>query len=406
MERRKDNKNRVLKEGEYQRANGTYEYRWTDVLGQRHSIYAKKLDKLRMKEKEITKNDFIGIRSDNPNLKINDLFERWKEIKRGVKSNTFSNYVYIYNRFVKNDLGQIKVKKIKSSDVRAFYISLHEKNDVKIGSLKCVQSVLHQVFDLAVEDQYILKNPSDHALRELKKIYGENSEKRALTKSEQKIFEDFLKNDEDSYRWYPIFTVMLWTGMRVGEITGLRWCDLDFENNLINVNHTLVYYNNHEKNRMCFSINTPKTKNSIRNIPMIEKVKQAFIEEKRLQKEAKLESTAIIDGYKDFVFINVHGAPHLYVALNSVLTRIIRDCNTKIIDSDPYNEDPELIPKISNHTLRHTFATRMCEYGVNIKVIQEILGHSDIGTTLNIYAEATEDFTSKEIEKFSENFNF
>jgi len=199
---------------------------------------------------------------------------------------------------------------------------------------------------------------------------------------------------------------MLWTGMRVGEITGLRWCDLDFENNLINVNHTLVYYNNHEKNRMCFSINTPKTKNSIRNIPMIEKVKQAFIEEKRLQKEAKLESTAIIDGYKDFVFINVHGAPHLYVALNSVLTRIIRDCNTKIIDSDPYNEDPELIPKISNHTLRHTFATRMCEYGVNIKVIQEILGHSDIGTTLNIYAEATEDFTSKEIEKFSENFNF
>lgn len=405
IERRKDNKNRVLKEGEYQRTCGTYEYKWRDKRGNRHSISAVTLEELREKEIDVLRDVLDGVKADKNNLTINDLYNSWIQLKRGLKDNTFSNYKYMYTQFVEPDFGKNKLVDLKRSDVRGFYNFLAEERHIQVNTIDSIHTVLHQVLELGVEDDYLRYNPSDNALKELKKARNfETKRRRALTVPEQELFESFLSKQGQYHRWYPIFIIMLYTGMRVGEITGLRWCDIDLEDETISVNHTLVYYDKRDEERCTFSINTTKTKAGDRTIPMLPKVKDAFLMEKEYQEECGLRSKAVVDGYRDFIFVNRFGNVQHQGTLNKVLRRIIRDCNYDVLDRD-HSEDVTILPKFSNHSLRHTFTTRMCEAGVNIKAMQSILGHADAETTLDIYAEATKDLKKAELISFEKFFN-
>ena len=404
VERRKDNKRRVLKEGEYQRSSGTYEFKWRDKRGNRHSISAVTLEELREKELDVLRDVLDGVKVDKNNLTVNDLYNSWIQLKRGLKENTFSNYKYMYKMFVEPDFGKNRITDLKRSDVRGFYNFLAEEKHVQINTSDSIHTVLHQVLEIAVEDDYLRYNPSDNALKELKKAVNFEVEKRrALTVSEQEIFEAFLRKKGQYHRWYPVFTVMLWTGMRVGEITGLRWCDIDLEEGSINVNHTLVYFDKRAEERCTFAINTTKTKAGERSIPMLPKVKEAFLMEKEYQRECGVKSESVVDGYRDFIFVNRFGNVQHQGTLNKALRRIIRDCNFEILDKNKQN-DVIILPKFSNHSLRHTFTTRMCEAGVNIKAMQEILGHADAETTMDIYAEATKELKKSELINFEEFF--
>jgi len=404
VERRKDNKRRVLKEGEYQRSSGTYEFKWRDKRGNRHSISAVTLEELREKELDVLRDVLDGVKVDKNNLTVNDLYNSWIQLKRGLKENTFSNYKYMYKMFVEPDFGKNRITDLKRSDVRGFYNFLAEEKHVQINTIDSIHTVLHQVLEIAVEDDYLRYNPSDNALKELKKAVNFEVEKRrALTVSEQEIFEAFLRKKGQYHRWYPVFTVMLWTGMRVGEITGLRWCDIDLEEGSINVNHTLVYFDKRAEERCTFAINTTKTKAGERSIPMLPKVKEAFLMEKEYQRECGVKSESVVDGYRDFIFVNRFGNVQHQGTLNKALRRIIRDCNFEILDKIN-QKDAIILPKFSNHSLRHTFTTRMCEAGVNIKAMQEILGHADAETTMDIYAEATKELKKSELINFEEFF--
>ena len=404
VERRKDNKRRVLKEGEYQRSSGTYEFKWRDKRGNRHTISAVTLEELREKELDVLRDVLDGVKVDKNNLTVNDLYNSWIQLKRGLKENTFSNYKYMYKMFVEPDFGKNRITDLKRSDVRGFYNFLAEEKHVQINTIDSIHTVLHQVLEIAVEDDYLRYNPSDNALKELKKAVNFEVEKRrALTVSEQEIFEAFLRKKGQYHRWYPVFTVMLWTGMRVGEITGLRWCDIDLEEGSINVNHTLVYFDKRAEERCTFAINTTKTKAGERSIPMLPKVKEAFLMEKEYQRECGVKSESVVDGYRDFIFVNRFGNVQHQGTLNKALRRIIRDCNFEILDKNKQN-DVIILPKFSNHSLRHTFTTRMCEAGVNIKAMQEILGHADAETTMDIYAEATKELKKSELINFEEFF--
>ena len=404
VERRKDKKNRVLKEGEYQRSCGTYEFKWRDKSGGRHSISAVTLEELREKELDVLRDVLDGVKADKNNLTINDLYNSWVQLKRGLKDNTFSNYKYMYTMFVEPDFGKRKIVDLKRSDIRSFYNYLADERHVQINTIDCIHTVLHQVLELGVEDDYLRYNPSDNALKELKKARNfEVTKRRALTVPEQELFEAYLSKQGQYHRWYPIFIIMLWTGMRVGEVTGLRWCDIDLEDDTISVNHTLVYYDKRNDERCTFAINTPKTAAGERIIPMLPKVKEAFLMEKQYQEECGLESRAVVDGYRDFIFINRFGNVQHQGTLNKALSRIVRDCNFEILDK-PHKKDTVILPKFSNHSLRHTFTTRMCEAGVNLKVMQEILGHADAETTMDIYAEATKELKRSELDSFAEFF--
>jgi integrase len=404
VERRKDSNNRVLKEGEHQRGNGSYEYKWRDKRGKRHSIYAKSLKELRERKAEVLKDVLDGIQVDNSKMTVNDLYHRWIQIKRGLKDNTFQNYKYMYTQFVEEDLGVIKICDLKRSDVRSFYNFLADTQHLKANTIDTIHTVLHQVLELAVEDDYLRYNPSDNALKELKKAHNADSKKRkALTIEEQKLFVSFLEKPGQYNRWYPIFVVLLWTGMRVGEITGLRWCDINLEEGTISVNHTLVYYRKGGKTLCGYSINTPKTKAGTRIIPMMPIVKEAFLKEKEYQRECGIECKAVVDGYSDFIFINRFGGVQHQGTLNKALRRIIRDCNYEVLEKG-HEKDIITLPKFSNHSLRHTFTTRMCEADVNIKAMQEILGHKDAETTLNIYTTATKELKREEMVNLKNHF--
>jgi integrase len=221
--------------------------------------------------------------------------------------------------------------------------------------------------------------------------------REALTIEQQKLFLDYLRNTPKFLHWYPIFFIMTNTGLRVGEITGLRWRDVSLEKGTISVNHTLVYYDHRDENSKTgcyFNVHTPKTEAGKRQVPMLEFVKEAFLMEREYQQLIGLECKVTIDGYTDFIFLNRDGGTFYQGSLNKTIRRIIRDCNDEVLQKG--EENPVLLPHFSCHSLRHTFTTRMCEAGVNIKVMQDTLGHADISTTLNIYADVTKELKKEE----------
>lgn len=403
---RRLDKNRItLKTGESQRSDGTYSYRWTTKDGKRHDIYAATLEELRQKEEEAKVDQYDGIKIETKKITVNDLFDLWCDLKRGVKDNTLQNYKYMYNMFVRANFGKLRVTAVKKSDVKRFYNYLADERILKVATIDNVHNVLHQTFAMAVGDNIIRLNPTENMLKELKQSHNFAKEKRkALTKDEQNLFINYLRKNPRYNHWYPVFAVMLGTGMRVGEITGLRWCDVDFEEDNISVNHTLVYYNKGDGNGCSFGINTPKTKAGERNIPMMGFVKEAFLLEKKNQEETGIACKVSVDCYTDFVFVNRFGDVQNQGTLNKAIRRIIRDCNDEVL-LNRKKEDPILLPPFSCHSLRHTFTTRLCEEGVNIKVIQDILGHKDISTTLDIYADVTKDLKIKEIASFENSFS-
>lgn len=184
-----------------------------------------------------------GIKAEARYTSLNDMYELWRDLKRGIKNNTFENYKYMYETFVRNQIGSQFIMSIKKTDIKRYYNSLVDERHLKPATIDSIHTVLHQVFEMAVDDDYIRSNPTDNVLRELKKSHCFKTEKRrALTKPEQELFLNYLKNTPEAQYWYPIFAVMVGTGLRVGELTGLRWCDIDLEESIIDVNHTLVYY--------------------------------------------------------------------------------------------------------------------------------------------------------------------
>ena len=184
-QKRKDKDRIVLRTGEGQRPNGTYEYRWTDGIGKRRRVYAKTLEELREKEQQIEKDKCDGIKAEARYVTLNELFDLWKQIKRGLKDNTFQNYQYMYNMFVQPEFGKKRVSTIKKTDVKRFYNYLADERGLQASTIDSVHTVLHQVLDMAVDDAYLRTNPSNNVLKELKQSHiFQNEKRRALTKPE------------------------------------------------------------------------------------------------------------------------------------------------------------------------------------------------------------------------------
>ena len=404
MGKRYDKKRRLLKTGESERPDGYYQYRFTDRKGQRHTITSATLEDLRKREEQIIRDKADGIRADAKNVTLDDMFELWSRLKRGLKGNTYQNYCYMYRTFVGPEIGRFRITTLKRSDIKAFYNSLVDEKNLKIATVDNIHTVLHQVLAVAVEDGYMRMNISDNLLKELKQAHNMGkSHRKALTVPEQELFLEFLSREDIPYRhWRPIFSIMANTGMRVGEITGLQWEDIDLDNGMIEVNHTLVYYN-HAENGCHFSIHTPKTNAGRRVIPMLEDVRKAFLEEKQYQEFNGLKCNAAVDGYTDFIFINRFGNLQHQGTLNKALRRIIRDCNDMQLSKNEKN--PVLLPRVSCHSLRHTFTTRLVEAGVNLNVIQDTLGHKDFSSTMDIYTDVTKELKQREFDQLQEKMN-
>lgn len=188
----------------------------------------------------------------------------------------------------------------------------------------------------------------------------------------------------------PVITVLLGTGMRIGECLGLRWDDLDFKNRLISVNHSLIYRPDDEGYSRKF-ISTPKTLAGVRTIPMLDEVFEAFLQEYELQKFIGFVAEEI-DGYSNFVFATVTGSVYMPSSVNHAIRRVVVAYNKEETEkAKKEGREPELLPHFTAHNLRHIFCTRLCENESNLKVIQTIMGHKEISTTMDIYADCTQE---------------
>lgn len=404
MAKRKDSKNRVLKEGEYERSNGTYEFKWRNKVHRRFSIYAETLEELRSKELDILRDSLDGIDTSAKDMTVNDVYKKWVTLKKGLKDNTFQNYKYMFEMFAVPALGAFKIQVLKKSDIRAFYNELHDNKGLKPASIDCIHTVLHQVLQIAVDDEYLRSNPADSALKELLVAYSSEAGKRtALTVEQETILLKFLSTSTKYRHWYPTVMTLLGTGLRIGELAGLRWCDIDLDKGMIHVTHTLVFYAkksaNKEFRKCTYAVNTPKTPAGYRDVPMLPEVKEAIFMEKQFLEEAGINCKANIDGYTDFIFLNRFGYPLHQGIVNKALRRIIRDCNFEILDNCKKGKVPCTLPQFSCHVLRHTFATRMNENNINGNVRMAVLGHTSLEITDKVYTDTFDGFKQAEFNK-------
>ena len=401
---RKDLRGRALRKGEVQRASDKrYMYTYTDPLGRRKFIYANDLATLREKEKQLMKDQLDGLDLYVAGkATINDVFDRYMSTKYDLRETTRSNYLYIWEHFVKDTFGKKRIADIKFSDLLQYYLYLLNDEEIALGTLDSVHCLIHPTFQLAVRDEIIRHNPSDGVMKEVSKRAGKSRGVRhALTLEQQRAFMDYIANHPVYYHWWPLFTVLLGTGCRIGEGLGLRWQDLDFEKRTISINHSLVYYPEGSSRRSILKVSKPKTEAGIRIIPMLDIVYDAFQMELEEQEETGYNQIEI-DGMTGFIFTNRNGSAPNPQTVNRTIKRIISSYNAdEVVRAKRQRREPIILPDFSCHHLRHTFCTRLCENETNLKVIQAIMGHRNIETTMDIYAEATEQKKQESIERLS-----
>jgi len=386
---RKDNRGRNLKVGESQRKDGLYMYRYTDEkTGKRSTIYDSDLASLRVKEKQITKDMDDDIVTDQTARKmtVNMLFERYMQSKQ-LAQTTKVNYLNMWNLQVKDAIGTMKVIQVKPSHIKLFYADLSKK-ELAHNTIKLIHNLLYPSFEMAMEDDLIRKNPCKNALKD----NGEApKEKQALTILQQKKMMDFVRESNIYSMYEPLLQIMIETSFRCGEIIGLTWSDVDMKKKEISINHQLVYKDFKDGNGYCFHITTPKTESGIRKFPMTDRIYQAFEKQRKQNFLLGLRGSAVIDDVTGYVFNSKNDSPMMPSALNNVLYNIVKVYNAKEMDlAKKEKREPELLPKISAHILRHTGCTRMAESGMDMKVVQYLMGHAHMDVTMDVYNHITE----------------
>ncbi len=404
MASRKDSKGRVLQKGEYERSDVRYQFSYCTVVGSRKIIYASSLEELRVKERDCMIASLIGAKNYDSNVSVNFMYDRALCLKPGIRRTTYSGYLLTYNRHIRAGIGKMPIARLKYSDILAFYTYLYKDKKLAIGTIENINRQLVSAFKLAYKDGIIAKNPMDGALGTFKRSVSTPEKKvRALTIEQQRVFINYIDKHPRWGRYHSIFQIMLGTGLRVGELSALRWQDVDLENRIIEVNHCVgrVYKEDDGATVKCV-ISPLKTKSGKRRIPIMKPVVDAFIEEYKIA-EAKGFNSPTVDGYSNFIFTTKYGNLYFSTRLDYVLKEIVKAYNKEEeVLSKEEKRKPFFLPRITNHMLRHTFCTRLCERDVNIKVIQTLMGHSTINITLDIYAEVSYAKQFQEIDRMAD----
>lgn len=393
--KRRDNKNRILRNGESQLKDGRYMYKYVDHFGKSKYVYSWRLvatDKtpagkkdslpLRDKEKLILKDLEDNIFTKGGDITVLELVTKYVSQKTGVRYNTENNYKLVTNILKKEQFGNVHISDIKISDAKAWFIKL-QKDGRSYGTICIIRGVVRPAFQMAVDDDCIRKNPFDFPLFTV--LVNDSVTREAITNQQQRVFLDFIKSDKHYSCYYDGIYILFHTGMRISEFVGLTIGDIDLKNRVINIDHQLQ-----RKNNMEYVIEKTKTSNGTRKIPMTEEVKQCF--ERILQNRRKPKIEPVVDGLKGFLFLDKNEMPTVSAHWQRYFSYICKKYN-KI-----YKDE---LPNITPHICRHTFCSNMAKAGMNPKTLQMLMGHANIGITLNTYTHV--DFTDiqREMEEVS-----
>ena len=396
MASRKDQKGRVLRKGEhYRKSDGLYSYSYVDIFGKRRVVYAKDILKLREKEEKILYDKLDGIDSYIASqMTLDYVFDKYMSTKSELRESTRNNYLDLYARYIRNGFGKRKLSDIRYSDILQFYNKLMVDRQLHIGTIETIQRLIHPALELAVMDNIIRSNPSHGVLKMLKKDRSNLKKfiRHALSIEQQREFLAYVENNPLYSRLKPLYTFMFGTGCRVGEVIGLRWEDINLGDRTIYINHSLYYYGGKRgKDGGHWVVNKPKTEAGFRMIPMIDPVYEALVEEKARQAEEGISCKTEIEDLKDFVFCNRFCEIYNPEQINKQIRRVIKSHNDEeTVKAACEGRKVIMLPNFTCHHMRHTFCSRLCEAEANVKVIQSLMGHKDIHTTLDIYAEVSD----------------
>ena len=380
-EKRKDAKGRVLRAGESQRKDLIYQYRYTDIRGRRQTIYSSDLKELREKEKEIQKHFNDGIDYAAGQATVISLLERYIGLKQGVRYNTKVGYNFVLNLVRQEDFGYRQIGSIKVSDAQQWIIKLH-KDGKGYSTITSVRGVVKPAFQMACNEDIIRRNPFDFKLVDV--VPNDSKKRGAMTEAQQDIWMTYIREDKTYAKYYDEFVVLLGTGMRVSEFCGLTMSDLDFENRRIRVDHQLV-----RERGGRYYVEKTKTACGVRFIPMTDDVYRSLKNILARRKKVKMET--IVDGYSGFILLDKDSKP-------KVALHIENEMRWAMKKYDKLHPDQPL-PHITPHVFRHTFCTNMANAGMDVKTLQYLMGHSDVGVTLNIYTHASYDRAAEQMAK-------
>lgn len=392
--KRRDSKNRVLRNGESQRPDGRYAYVYTDSFGKQKFVYSWKLEdtdrlpkgkreceSLRSKIKKIQKDLADGIVSGGGNLTVLQVAEKFFRQKSGVRRTTKKSFDGMLKLLGNEPFGAKRIDLVKPSDAKEFLVHLRDDGR-KYGTVLNIKTWLHSIFQSAVEDDLIRKNPFHFNAAGL--LQKDTEETRALTKEQEKSFLEFVRTDSWFSQYYDEVYILFHTGMRISEFVGLTDADLDFENGLIRVERQLV------EDQGKLYVQSPKTASGIRTIPMIKDVPECF--KRMMSRRSEQEKEQKVDGLCGFLS---YTRRKMGIASRGTWSGRFLHMELK------YNAVNNSNLHVTPHVCRHTFCTRMAMYGMNPKVLQYVAGHSNIGITLNIYTHIECDDVKSEMERIS-----
>lgn len=375
---------------------GTYEAR-AMVNGVKICLYGSDLDHL-IEEfhqaKEKVKNS-IDYRKTM--ITLNEWFEEWfTEVKAyKVKETSIHPMKNNFKRTFGFYIGSKKLKDIKPLDVQRA-LNTMEQEGISNSAMREALGRLRECMEFAVGNQMITSNPC--LIVEVPWTYKKAKEEIALTQEEQNAL---LNEVEDS--WYKeMFYFMCLTGVRVGELGGLQWSDIDFSKKCITIRRSLsCSYCNGKKREMLVS---PKTVNSTRQIPFLGEMEEVLKSQKEKQKRLRAElgeRWRSGEEFSDLVFTTGMGSPCSRYIVDKEVKKVIKRIREKeAVLAVQEQREPKVIRDFHPHTLRHTFATRCFENKMEPKVVQSLLGHSSISITLNIYTHVLDNKMDEEIKKF------
>lgn len=374
--------------------DGRYRFKYTDAFGQEKAVYSLRLDlhdpvppgkkrtlSLREMEKQIQADLFDHIATHGGNLTVLDLVEKYISTKINVRPTTMTHYKTIIN-IIKNDpFGSKRIDTVRLSDAKLWLIKLQQKDGRGYSSIHSIRGVLRPAFQMAVDDDLIRKNPFSFQLVEV--IVNDSVRREALSRENERKFLNFVKDDPHFNKYYEGIYILFKTGMRISEFCGLTISDIDFEEHSINIDHQLMKHGS-----TGYYIQKTKTESGTRVIPMTPDVEECF--RKIIENRNPPRKEPIIDGKTGFLYFDKDG---------SVMYSLHWEHYFKHI-REKYNSIYKVeMPLVTPHICRHTYCSNMAKSGMNPKTLQYLMGHSEIGVTLNTYTHTSYEDAKAEISK-------
>ena len=367
----------LRKDGRYM---GRFMYR-----GEKFTVYGENPRKVK-KELDNLRYEVEHSMYEKPsNITVDAWFWEWISTykSRTIKPTTLERYQSYYKNHLQTPLGNKRLVDIRANDIQKILNAMADQNFAK-GTIKLARVALNGMFEQARKNKLIKENP----LSDVTIPNGAGKRQRtSLTRQEQDLVLEYVQIYAPKY--YTLYALALCTGMRRGELLGLRWQDVDFSKQMIHVTGTLSILS--AKGSKPYR-GTPKTKTSYRDIPMTREAYEILKCERKEQLRVKMkqgEQWKPLEGLEDLVFLSRTGKPQARSNIEHASQRIMKQIE----------KDGKEITPFSFHSLRHTFATRAIENGMNPQTLKAILGHSSLSMTMDLYSHVMEDTKAQEMEK-------